>query len=166
MSAVSAMPAPLNVASPVPAPSDTKSSRARTLPIHLSVASMTMSMTREWNSTSPMRKNMGMAMSVKVVTESNTLPMMSVRPTVPPVRSTSPMMFSPRNANATGMPVKKAMMSEPKMMPRTSHHSIAQSSLPPTRQRIAFTATTLPREHPRSVPPTRGLPAQSQRPAA
>ena len=68
---------------------------------------------------------MGAAMNRKLATESTMLPVSNSSPWVPPVTQIRPTMFSPANANATGMPDMSSRTSSVKPMIRTAHHSMA-----------------------------------------
>src|SRR6185312_10284403 len=103
-SAVVAMVEPEIAENTVPATIAMTASRPGTRRMRSAKASIALSATPVWNSTSPMSTKNGMGVSEKLVTDWTELRASCARPGSPPRKSHAPMMFSARNENATGRP--------------------------------------------------------------
>ncbi len=103
-SAVVAMVEPEIAENTVPATMAMTESRPGTRRISNAKASMALSATPVWNSTSPISTKNGIGVSEKLVIDCTALRASCARPGSPPRKKIAPTTLSTRNANATGRP--------------------------------------------------------------
>src|SRR6185295_10778270 len=114
--AVVAMVEPEIAENTVPATMAITERRPGTRRISSANASIALSATPVWNSTSPISTKNGIGVSEKLVTDCTALRESWARPGSPPRNSQAPTIFSARNENATGRPRPMMATSPPNRM--------------------------------------------------
>ena len=111
----------------VPATMAMTESRPGTRRISTANASIALSATPLWNSTSPISTKNGIGVSAKLVIDCTALRASWVRPASPPRKIAAPMMLMARNANATGSPTPMRATRPPNRMRLASVHAIVSA---------------------------------------
>src|SRR5205085_12369286 len=104
------------------------------------MASIALSATPVWNSTSPISTKNGIGVSEKLVTDCTALRASCATPGSPPKKSHAPTILSARNANATGSP-------SPMMATRPPNRMRLASIQPMSADRGRFDAPRARRAH-------------------